>query len=122
MPRSGHQALLTDRVALSRQAQEFLNASIRRDRHRRSRLTVTLSALLAISIAAATTAYILRNGEAAQKRAAEAGQALATARLLLSQADTAFGNHDSLKALRLAEAADRIHQSPETQAGITAAL
>ena len=112
-PRRG--APSAGRVALSRQAHDFLEASFRRDRRRRSRLTVILSTLLIVALAAATTAYI-------QGSSAEAGQRLATARLLLQQADAALNNNDPLRALRLAEASHVIHPASETQAGVVRTL
>ena len=93
--------VVTDRVELSRQARDFLLASIRRDRRRRGRSTAILSTLLVLAVLAAGAAFV-------QQRAAEERQRLATARLLLTRAETIVAS-DPRTALRLAEAANNIH-------------
>ena len=108
--------VVTDRVELSRQARDFLLASIRRDRRRRGRSTAILSTLLVLAVLAAGAAFS-SNSSAVQQRAAEERQRLATARLLLTRAEATLAS-DPRTALRLAEAADRIHPDQETQAGL----
>ena len=109
-PHLGHR-VVTDRVELSRQARDFLLASIRRDRRRRGRNTTILSTLLVLAVLAAGTAFV-------QQRAAEERQRLASARLLFTRAEATLGS-DPRAALRLGEAAHRIHPDKETQAGLT---
>ena len=109
--------MVTDRVELSRQARDFLLASIRRDRRRRGRSTAILSTLLVLAVLAAGTAFVQQNAAATQQRAAEERQRLATARLLLTRAEATLAS-DPRTALRLAEAAHRIHPDQETQAGL----
>jgi hypothetical protein len=109
------QVLIADRVELSPRARNFLLTSMRRDRRRRYRSTIILSALLVLSLIAAGVAVI-------QRLAAAEGQRLATARQLVTQADAALRNGDPRTALRLSEAADRIHPGSETEASLVTTL
>jgi hypothetical protein len=81
---SGRRVTVTDRVELSHQARDFLRATVGRDRRRRGRSTTILSTLLVL---AAVTAVAQRN-VAAEQRAAEKGQRLATARGANATANT----------------------------------
>jgi WD40 repeat protein len=110
MPRR-HRELVTQRVALSRRAQEFMQASIRWDRRRRARSTTVLALLLVLSVTAAVIAVV-------QLQAAEQGQRLATARLLMDRAEAILGV-DPRTALRLGEAAADLHPDPETRSDLS---
>jgi hypothetical protein len=70
--------LVTDRVELSLTARAFLRASIRRDRVRRGRAFVVLSALLVAAVVAAVIAM-------AQKHAAEQQRDVALSRQIVGQ-------------------------------------
>ena len=107
--------VVADRVQLSRPACEFLRASIHRDWLRRGRSTAILSTLLVLAVLAAGVAFV-------QQRTAADGQRLAISRQLLAQADTALRQGDSRMALRLGEAASRIHSDPETEAGLVSTV
>lgn len=97
-------------VELSAEAADFLRTSIRRDRRRRWRLTTILSVLLVLMTVATVVAAV-------QQRSAEQGRQLATARLLLTQADGALAV-DPRTAMRLGEAAVQLHPSAEMKAGL----
>jgi WD40 repeat protein len=116
-PHLGHRVVVTDRVELSGQARDFLLASIRRDRRRRGRSTAILSTLLILAVLAAGTALIMQNVAGGQRRAAEERQRLATSRLLLARAEATLAS-DPRTALRLGEAAYRIHPEQEIQASL----
>jgi WD40 repeat protein len=109
--------LVVDRVELSPQAREFLQASIRRDRLRRRWSTTILSTLLVLALTAATVAAVQLQVAENQQRLAEHRQRLATARLLLAQAESAVSTQPRT-ALQLGEAAVRIHPDPETLSGL----
>ena len=121
-PKRGHsrlsprrrRVLVTDRVALSPKARDFLHAGIRRDRHRRRRATTVLSVLVVLALAAAGVAVILQRNAAEKQR-------IATARQLVAQADTARDT-DPRTSLRLGLAAHRIHPDGETHAGLVNTL
>jgi WD40 repeat protein len=104
----------TQRVELSARAQEFLRASIRRDRRRRRRATTLLSVLLVLALGAAALAIT-------QQRIAEERQRIATARSLLTQAESASAVDPPI-SVRLAEAAFRTHPSAETRAGLVSLI
>ncbi|MGH3821895.1 MAG: TIR domain-containing protein [Pseudonocardiaceae bacterium] len=107
--------LITHRVAdLREEARDFLYASIRRDRLRRGRLTTILSVLLVLALSAAGIAIL-------QQRATQEQQRIATARLLVAQAD-ATRDTDPRTALRLGIAAQRIQPDGETQASLVNTL
>ncbi|MGH3900266.1 MAG: hypothetical protein ACRDTA_18885, partial [Pseudonocardiaceae bacterium] len=106
--------LVTDQVALSPTAREFLHTSIRRDRFRRRRGVGVLSVLLILALVATGLAVDRQNR--AQER-----QRVATARQLVAQAGTLLGS-DPRTALRLGVAAERIHPSAETRGGLLALL
>ncbi|MBV8995064.1 MAG: WD40 repeat domain-containing protein, partial [Pseudonocardiales bacterium] len=109
-----HRVLIVDRIELSLQARNFLYASIRRERRRRHQTTTILSTLLVAALVAAGLAII-------QQRAAEDGRRLATARLLLTRAEGIFPA-DPQTAIRLGEAAYRMHPDPETRSGLAQLL
>ena len=121
-PKRGHSRLLprrrrvlvTDRVALSPKAREFLHASIRRDRHRRRRATTVLSVLVVLALAAAGVAVI-------QQRNAQERQRIATARGLIAQAEAARGT-DPRTALQLGLAAQRIRPDDATYSSLVSTL
>ncbi len=106
--------LVTNRVAVSLAARDFLHASIRRDRYRRRRTTTILSVLLVLALVAAGVA-VYQQGET-QKQ-----QRIATARQLITQAD-AIRETDPRTALLLGIAAQRIRPSGETQASLVNTL
>jgi cellulose biosynthesis protein BcsQ len=107
-------AAIADHAGPSPDAQDPLLADSRRDRRRRARITAILSMLLVLAVVAAGVAIF-------QQRMAEERQQLATARLLLSQAEATVANDPRL-ALRLGEAAVSIHLDQETQAGLAQLL
>ncbi|MGI9001604.1 MAG: TIR domain-containing protein [Pseudonocardia sp.] len=109
-----HRILVTDRVQLTPAACDFLLASIQRDRYRRGRSTIILSALLVLALVATGVAI-------GQQQAAEDRQRLATARQLLTQAD-ATRDTDKRTALRLSIAAQAIHPDPEMLSGLVHTL
>ncbi|MGH3889878.1 MAG: hypothetical protein ACRDSZ_25490, partial [Pseudonocardiaceae bacterium] len=106
--------LVTDQVALSPTARDFLHTSIRRDRFRRRRGVGVLSVLLILALVAAGLAVDR------QSRAQER-QRVATARQLVAQAGTLLGS-DPRTALRLGVAAERIHPGGETRGGLLGLL
>lgn len=106
--------LSSSRVELGASALDFLRASIHRNRRRRRRSVTTLSTLLVIAVAAASIAVV-------QLRNANERQRIATARLLVTQANDIAGT-DLRTALRLDEAAVTIYPDPETQSGLTQLL
>ncbi|MFI6170653.1 TIR domain-containing protein [Nocardia sp. NPDC051052] len=99
--------LSTTRVETSSRAREFLEHSYRRDRLRRGRATVVLSALLCVALVAAVVAIV-------QQQHAVARQHTAVARQLLAQADQ-LRDVDPRTAIRLGLAADRIDPGSETR-------
>ncbi|MGH3875318.1 MAG: WD40 repeat domain-containing protein [Pseudonocardiaceae bacterium] len=107
-------ALLTTRVDLSPTARAFLHTSIRRDRFRRQRAITVLCVLLAGALLAAVIAV-------GQQRTAQHQLHVATARLLITQADNLLGS-DPDTALKLSLAAHRINPSGETYANLVTNL
>ncbi|WP_167768744.1 TIR domain-containing protein [Nocardia sp. CS682] len=99
--------LSTTRVETSSRAKEFLERSYRRDRFRRGRATVALSALLCAALVAAVIAIV-------QQRQAVARQHTAVARQLLAQADQ-LRDLDPRMAIRLGLVADRLDPGNETR-------
>ncbi len=106
--------LVTDRVEISPTAREFLRASIRWDRFRRRRALTVLSVLLVGALVAAGIAV-------SQRHSAQQGLHLATARLLISQANTLLGA-DPDTALKLGIAAHHLNPSGETHANLLTTL
>jgi hypothetical protein len=102
--------VVVDHIELSTLARDFLRASIHRDSHNRRRAFAILSTLLVIALVAAALAAV-------QRHEAEAGHRFAVARLLLNEAKDRL-DQDPLAALRLAEAAVRVHPSPETRSAL----
>ena len=111
------QPLRASKVSLSVQARDFLRASIRTDRRRRTRLITTLSVLLIAASTAAVIAYIQQQTAQQQQRIATEQQRIATARQLLAQADTIRAS-DPPTAMRLTLAAHQIHSDGQTEAGL----
>ncbi|MGH3874897.1 MAG: TIR domain-containing protein, partial [Pseudonocardiaceae bacterium] len=109
-----HRVLVTDRVDLSPKAGDFLQTSIRRDRYLRSRAITVLSVLLILAVTAAGVAV-------AQRQTVQEQQRITIARGLVAQAD-AVRDIDPGTALRLGIAAERIHPSGETRAGLVNSL
>jgi WD40 repeat protein len=103
-----------DRVGLSPRAGEFLRLSVRRDRGRRRRAVIVLSALLVMAVAAAGVAVVLQ-------RIAEQRQQIATARQLLAQAESSR-EADPRTALLLGIAADHFHSDGTTRSGLVRTL
>ncbi|MGH3815400.1 MAG: TIR domain-containing protein, partial [Pseudonocardiaceae bacterium] len=106
--------LVTDQIALSPTARDFLHTSIRRDRFRRRRGVGVLSVLLILTLIAAGLAVD-------QQSRAQERQRVATARQLVAQAGTLLGS-DPRTALRLGVAAERIHPGGETRGGLLGLL
>jgi WD40 repeat protein/energy-coupling factor transporter ATP-binding protein EcfA2 len=117
----GHRVVVADRVELSHPAREFLRASIRRDWRRRGRSTAILSTLLVLAVVAAGAASYQQQQAFHHQQTAEERQRVATARLLLARSEVTLAG-DPRTALRLAEAAERIHPDQETRAGLVHAL
>ncbi|MGH4019303.1 MAG: TIR domain-containing protein [Pseudonocardiaceae bacterium] len=102
--------LVTDRVAHSPKARDFLHASIRRDRYRRGRTVTVLSVLLILALVAAGVAVV-------QQRDAQEQQRIATARQLITQAD-ALRDTDPRTALQLGIAAHHLRPGDESSASL----
>jgi len=81
-------------------------------------LRVGIAALSVLTLLFASATVVARQ----QFLAADAGQRLATARLLLNRADEAFNQGDTLTALRLGEAAHHLHPDKETHASLSRTL
>lgn len=96
---------------------DFLTAS-RRSQQAAVRRTRRLNALLAglLVVALALTGFAL-----VQRRTAQTQQQVATARLLVSQAEAARAT-DPRRALQLGIAAERIHSDSQTRAGLVETL
>ena len=112
--RNRSQEAASRNVKLSVQAQDFLHLSVRRDRRQRRRGTTILSILLMLAVSAAAIAV-------SQQRKAEDRQRLATARSLLTQAQSALAI-DPPTAVRLGEAAFRTNPSAESRAGLVSLI
>jgi WD40 repeat protein len=97
-------------VELSAQARAFLWTCIRHDRRRRGRAITILSALLVVALGLAAFSFD-------RQRAAEDRQRLAITRQLLAQAEIGL-DEDPRTALRLNEAAVRVHPSQETRSAL----
>ncbi|HWM59994.1 MAG TPA: TIR domain-containing protein [Pseudonocardia sp.] len=102
--------LITEKVTLSPAAQRFLELSVQRDRRRRARSTTVLASLLALAVLAAGVAVL-------QLHSAEQRQRLATARLLMTQAEATVST-DPRTALQLGEAAWHLNPSPEIRSAL----
>jgi WD40 repeat protein len=120
--------IVTGRVELTERAQEFLHRSIRRDRRRRRRAISILSVLLVVALVGALVAVIgqraaneQRGVANEQREAASEQQRIATARQLVAQSET-VRNTDQGLALRLALAARKINDNPETRSNLAAAV
>lgn len=109
--------LVTDRVDTSPRARDFLRASIRRDRHRRRRAVVVLSALLAMALVSAGIAVLQQARAREGQRVAQEQQRIATATGLVGQA-TAARTTNQRTALRLSLAAHRINPTGETRTNL----
>ncbi len=116
-----HRVLVTDKVALSPRARDFLNRSIRRDRFQRRRFTTVLSVLLVLAITAATVAVVQQQAAQAQKRVAERQLRIATARQSITEAAASLDD-DPLEALQLSIAAQAIEDNAETRANLVTSL
>ncbi|MFJ8787016.1 trypsin-like peptidase domain-containing protein [Streptomyces sp. NPDC102476] len=96
-----------DFVAASRRSQQ---AAVRRTR----RLNAVLAGLLVVALALTGFAFV-------QRRSAQVQQQVATARLLVSQAEAARASDPRL-ALQLGIAAERIHSDSQTRASLVETL
>ncbi|MGW6928579.1 nSTAND1 domain-containing NTPase [Lentzea sp. NPDC054927] len=98
---------VTGRVDLSTTADDFLRASVRHDRRRRTRIVTVLSVLLVMALTAAAVAY--NRQLIAQDRQAEAEQRerVALAQQLVATADTLLDAKPAW-SLRFAVAANRL--------------
>ena len=112
-PRRGR-GLVSDYVALTGAAREFLSASIRRDRFLRWRITVGLSTLLVLALIAAGIAVV-------QLGVAEQQQRRVTAQYLLGQARATISINPRT-ALQFAEAAHQLDPTPEADATLVQLL
>jgi WD40 repeat protein len=113
---------VTGRVELSRTADDFLRASVRHDRRRRTRTVTVLSVLLVLALTAAAVAY--NRQLIAEDRRAEAEQRhqVVLAQQLLATADTLV-NTDPAWNMRFAIAARRLDPTNYTAlAGIAHSL
>ena len=106
--------LVTERVDTSPTAREFLYTSICRDRSRRRRALTVLSVLSVLALLAAGIAL-------SQRHTAQQQLQLATARLLIAQAN-GLTESDPLTALTLSLAAHHIDPSEETHASLVHSL
>jgi WD40 repeat protein/type II secretory pathway predicted ATPase ExeA len=102
--------VVADRVDLSARARDFLTASIRRDRRERRRADNLLRLLVAVAVGAAIFA-VDRQGDAEER------ERLATARLLISQAEETLAR-DPRTALRLNETAEYLRSNQETRSAL----
>jgi hypothetical protein len=119
-PRRRHGNLHSS-VALTAPAQEFLRASIRVDRRRRTRTTTVLSLLLVGALALTAFAVVQQQAAQEQQQVAVARQRAATAGQLLAQS-AAIRATDPLTAARLALAADRLNPDSQTRNGLLNAV
>ncbi|GIM93712.1 nSTAND1 domain-containing NTPase [Paractinoplanes toevensis] len=108
-------------VDLSPHSRDFLLTSVRRDRRRRARGVIVLSAALIVSLAATGTAYASLRTAQNRQQLARHQQEIATARSLLAQAGTLV-TPDPRTALLLGTAAYEISADPETRAGLARIL
>ncbi|WP_345442380.1 hypothetical protein [Actinoallomurus vinaceus] len=98
-------------------AREFLDASAHAENRGRRRRRLTLTALSGLAVAA----LVLAGLALVQARTAREQERIATARQLVSKAETALDT-DPRTALMLNVAAHRIHPDPETYASLQRAI
>ena len=113
--------LVTEKVALTSRGREFLYRSIRRDRSRRWRATTVLVVLLVLAVAAAVVAAVQQDRAQAQKLVAQQQLRIATARQLITEANTSLDD-DPIEALQLDIAAVGIQNDPETRGSLANSL
>jgi energy-coupling factor transporter ATP-binding protein EcfA2 len=104
-------------VDLSPRARDFLVASIRIDRLRRTRGSAILAILLAAALVTAGWAVIQQQSAQEQQRLAKTQQMVATTRLLLAQADSIVAS-DPRTAESLALAAHELYPGRQTEAAL----
>ena len=102
---------------LSQRGRDFLTASIRADRRRRARAISILTVLLVASLMATGFALYQLSVARDQQQIAQERQAVATARLLLAQAES-IENSNPQVAAGLALAAESVSPGPESDAGL----
>jgi WD40 repeat protein len=100
-PARSSRMLIGDHVDLSPRAHDFLRSSIRRDRGRRRRVTVVLSALLAAAVSAAGVAFAQQHEALRQQRIADSRQVAAESDALRST-DPVTSALLSVEAFRIA--------------------
>lgn len=106
--------LVTDRLDLTQSGRDFLAASRRRDRRRRTWLVSVLSGLLALALVAAGTAYVQQRQAQTQRREAEAQHALALSRQLAANS-VALRKSRRATAEQLAAAALKVALTDEAR-------
>ena len=104
-------------VDLSPRARDFLAASIRTDRRRRTRGTTVLTLLLVAALAAAAFAFVQQRSARDQQLFAEEQERVATARQLLAQAESVEAS-DPRTAEGLSLAANGLFPGRQTEAGM----
>ncbi|MEV6235878.1 TIR domain-containing protein [Lentzea sp. NPDC051838] len=104
---------VTGRIDLSRTAGDFLRASLRHDRFRRTRTVVVLSVLLVLALIAAAVAYNRQQIAETRQAEAEARHRVALAQQLVTRAD-ALGDHYTSASLRLAVVARHVDPGNST--------
>jgi WD40 repeat protein len=109
-----------ERVAAAEEA-ERQRARERRQNRRLRLSTVGLSVLVVVAVAASVIAGLQTRSADEQRAAAQEQQHLATARLLMPQAEAARATDPHL-ALQLGIAAERIHPDPQTRASLVGTL
>ncbi|WP_028048465.1 WD40 repeat domain-containing protein [Cellulomonas sp. URHD0024] len=100
---------------------ERRHAGERRQNSRLRLLTLGLSVLVVVALAASGIAGLQTRSAQAQRGTAQEQQHIATARLLVSQAEAARATDPNL-ALQLGIAAQRIHPDPQTGASLVGTL
>jgi WD40 repeat protein len=115
-------------VDLSPRAVEFANQSARRNQQRRRRITMTVAAVLTVSLVLTSIALsqwqtALKQRQAAfeQQERAVAQLHIATARELMAHAEQLRGS-DIYQALKLGLAAERIDSNPNTRTSLVTTL
>jgi WD40 repeat protein len=100
---------------------ERQRASERKQNRRLRLLTIGLAGLVAVALVASVIAGLQTRTADQQRTAAQEQQRLATARLLVTQAEATRAT-DPQRALRLGIAADRIHSDSQTRASLVNTL
>lgn len=127
----GPRSLTVEQVELSPRARDFMVASMRRERHRRTRERTILSAALAVLLVLASVAFAQRQAAVEQQREATRQQRIATARELTIEASdlrdsrpdvSLMLNVESLGLGRSSSDSDSVVASRDARAGLLATL